>query len=380
MTSRTLAALAAALWAAAIPAQQIPAQQAGHPEVEPGPSPAGTSAAPEGEGDAAAPAGPADKPRPSIIAPLAKSSILLGIGAAGTRVVVVGDRGHILVSEDGRHWKQVEVPVDDMLNRVRFRDDSTGWAVGHDASIVVTHDGGLTWQLQHFDPKGRPLYDVLFLGGSNLVAIGGYGTYLASGDDGAHWEQRNLPITDIGQHLNAATHLADGSLLIAGERGLLARSRDNGASWDLLDSPYIGSFFGVLPFGAHGALVFGLRGHVYVSDDVAACPKIDPTTYDPYSRETVTDAAKLKRLGWRQIDVPTGESLFGGLLDGDAAVLVGVNAVVVRVDPAQGTATRLRTNAGDDLSAVLRQGDRWIAVGRRGVQPLGDIRPMGDNR
>lgn len=319
-------------------------------------------------------------PRPALIAPLAPKSTLLGIAAAGERLVAVGQRGHVLVSDDGRDWRQVQVPVNAMLNRVRFRDGTAGWAVGHDATILATTDAGATWTLQHFDPDGRPLYDLIFLKDGRVAAIGGYGTYLVSADGGASWQPRDFPVAALGQHFNAAARLADGSLLIAGERGLLARSRDDGETWQLLDSPYTGSWFGVLPAGDKGALVFGLRGNLYLAADVSACPTLDPAAYDAFTRETVPDAQALAKTKWRPLERPTVESLFGGARDGDGAVLVGVNGVVVRVDAAHGRATLARTPAAETLSDLVARDGRWLAVGRRGVQDLGTLDTVAPGR
>lgn len=322
--------------------------------------------------DAPATAEAAVKPRPALIAPLAEHSILLGIARAGERLVAVGARGHILLSDDGRQWRQVAVPANAMLNRVRFRDDKAGWAVGHDAVILATRDGGETWAVQHFDASARPLYEVLFLDDGRLLALGGYGGFLVSADDGATWTPQNGPIIDLGQHFNGAARLNDGTLLIAGERGLLVRSKDGGTSWELLASPYAGSFFGVLPAGDKGAIVFGLRGNIYVSDDVAGAPVTDPLEYDPYLRETVSDPAELQRLGWRPLTRPTTESLFGGRADGATVLLVGVNGVVVRADAARSTAELLDSRA-ETLNDLVAFRGRWIAVGRRGIEDLGSL-------
>lgn len=324
--------------------------------------------------EAAASQGPAEKPHPALIAPLAARTTLLGLAQAGGKLVAVGDRGHILLSADGKDWQQVPAPVDTMLNRVRFRDDKNGFAVGHDATILATHDGGATWTVAHFDPASRPLYDLVFLDDQHLIALGGYGSFLDSDDGGASWTPREFPVGALGQHFNSATTLANGTLLVAGERGLLMRSKDHGASWELLDSPYTGSFFGVLASGDKGAIVFGLRGHIYVSDDVGACRTIKTETYDPYTRETVSDAGALKKLGWRAIEAPTHESLFGGAGDGSAAVLVGVNGTIVRLDAAAGTASTPRPPNGETMADVILRNGHWLAVGRRGPIDLGDLK------
>ena len=322
--------------------------------------------------EAAAPAAPA-KPRPVLIAPLAAKTTLLGLAQAGSRLVAVGQRGHILLSDDGKAWRQVEVPVNVMLNRVRFRDAKVGWAIGHDATIVATADGGATWTLVHNDPEGKALYDLLVLDEARLIAVGAYGTYLVSADGGATWEPKTSPIADLGQHFNAIVRLANGALFMTGERGLMARSKDQGGTWELLDSPYTGSFFGALPAGPKGAVVFGLRGNIYIADDVAACPRLDPATYDPFTRETIPDDAALAKTKWRPVQRPTLEGLFGGVGDGAVATLVGVNGVVVRVDLAAGAAQLLPVKAPETLNDVLPFGERWLAVGRRGVQDLGPL-------
>lgn len=327
------------------------------------------------EAAGAAPDDPAkkEKPQPALIAPLATSRTLIAVTQAGGTLVAVGDRGHIVTSSDGKDWKQVPAPADVMLNRVRFRDDKAGFALGHDATILATKDGGATWTVAHFDATSRPLYDVAFVDQQRLFAIGGYGTFLDSSDGGATWTPRDFPIGALGQHFNAVTRLGDGSLLVAGEKGLLMRSTDQGASWTLLDSPYTGSFFGVLPHGDKGAIAFGLRGNVYVADDVTKCPTLEVAGYDPYSRETVTDAAALAKLGWRSVPAPTRESLFGGARGESGIVLVGVNGTVVKLDAGATAAGTPRPPDGGTLGDVLFRDGRWVAVGRRGPIDLGAL-------
>lgn len=318
-------------------------------------------------------AGPPEKPHPAMMAPLAAKRTLIGISEVGSKLIAVGDRGHILSSADGKTWQQVPSPADVMLNRVRFRDDKTGFALGHDAAILATRDGGASWTVAHFDATSRTLYDLAFLDDQHLIAIGGYGTFLDSADGGATWTPRDFPIGQLGQHFSAVTKLADGSLLVAGEKGLLMRSKDQGANWELLDSPYTGSFFGVLPHGDKGAIVFGLRGNVFVADDVSKCPTLKVDGYDPYAREPILDPAKIAALGWRVVATPTRESLFGGARSDAGAVLVGVNGTVVKLDAAATAASTPRAPDGDTLADVIFRNGHWLAVGRRGATDLGAL-------
>jgi photosystem II stability/assembly factor-like uncharacterized protein len=119
------------------------------------------------------------------IARLATQSLLLDAAMAGTRMVVVGERGQILLSDDqGQNWRQARVPTRSNLTGVFF-DAKLGWAVGHDEVILRTEDGGETWTRQHFAPeKEQPLLDIWFSDADNGFAFGAYGTILASHDGG----------------------------------------------------------------------------------------------------------------------------------------------------------------------------------------------------
>ena len=323
----------------------------------------------------AALAPPPDIALPALTAPLAAKARLLDLTEVGTRLVALGEQGVIVVSDDGRQWRQVPAPVGVTLTRLRFLDQKLGWAVGYDASILHSKDGGLSWTLQYRDPAARPLFDVLFLDARNGIAVGGFGLYLTTQDGGQHWQPQASPLAELGQHFNRLLRLNDGTLFIAGERGLLGRSKDKGASWQMLLSPYAGTFFGAMMLDGERVLAFGMRGNAYVADNLAACPTQDPAKYDPYAAETVSDPAKITALGWRKLESPTRESLLGGaLLPGGEALLVGINGTVVRTELAAGRLTALRTKAEQTLTDVVSYQERLIAVGKLGVQDLKELK------
>ncbi|HXG29594.1 MAG TPA: YCF48-related protein [Nevskiales bacterium] len=314
------------------------------------------------------------KPQPALAAPLAAKYRLIDITDTGKRLVAVGQRGNIVVSDDGKTWKQVPSPVNVMLTRARFLDPNRGWAVGYDAAILHSADGGDSWQLQHYDAEARQLYDILMLDAQNGIAVGGYGTYLVTADGGRSWQPRQFPLTDLGLHFNAIERLGDGTLFIAGEKSLMAWSADNGATWTMLDSPYNGSFFGAVPLGTRGVLVYGLRGHTYVSLDVTAAAKQDPATFDPPSRVMVEDPKKVAAMGWRYLAGGLYESMFGAtpLPDGEV-LLAGVNGLAQRTRLAAGTLEPVRLPTDATLADLFIWRGRLIGVGKRGVVDLGAL-------
>lgn len=200
-------------------------------------------------------------------APRAVQSLLLDVSRAGSRLVAVGDRGHVLLSDDeGRTWRQVIVPTRAMLTGVSFGDATHGWAVGHDGVILATIDGGNTWTRQ--DP-GNDLetvfLDVHFLDGVRGFVVGAYGKCLITSDAGKTWSPLAPSADEL--HYNQITAGPDGTLYLAGESGMLLASRDSGLVWSRLEVPYEGSLHGILPVADRELYVHGLRGNVFFSAD-----------------------------------------------------------------------------------------------------------------
>jgi hypothetical protein len=157
-----------------------------------------------------------------------------------------------------------------MLTRVHFTDARVGWVLGYDAAILQTADGGATWVLKHHDPKGRALYDLLFLDSLNAIAIGAYGTMLVTTDAGATWTARDNALTGLGMHLNTLQKLADGTLFIAPASAaswLAPRMPARPGRSSTRRTPVRCS--GAMPKGDRGALVYGMRGNVYAAADLA---------------------------------------------------------------------------------------------------------------
>jgi len=282
------------------------------------------------DGSAQEAAKPTIKPSAAEIASKASTAQINDLATAGQSVVAVGERGIILTSVDGKDWKQSASPVDVLLNAVFFLDSQQGWAVGHDAAIIATADGGKTWKLQSFSPGlNKPLMDVVFIDAQRGFAVGAYGLFKATVDGGVTWTDFVDPVFEERQpHLNAITRLRDGALLLVGEAGLVAASED-GSSWRAVPLEYKGSLFGVAARGDHGAVVAGMRGNVYEAQDLNAGT-------------------------WQQLNTGSTKSLFGLVtVGGDDLVAVGSagTALVLR---AGSPVKRLQLkSSGDNSESAL---------------------------
>ena len=206
------------------------------------------------------------------ILPLAEKSLLLDGDLAGSRIVVVGERGHILTSDDGgESWTQSQVPTRMLLTAVHMLDEQLGWAVGHDAIVLRTDDGGGSWRIVHAAPEEElPLLDVWFRDRNSGLAVGAHGYMISTEDGGETWE---LGIVDEeGWHLNRLISVGEGGeaavrLFIAAEAGTFYRSDDAGANWSRMPSPYEGSWFGGLAMDEDLVLLAGLRGNLHLTGD-----------------------------------------------------------------------------------------------------------------
>ncbi len=295
----------------------------------------------------------AAEPEFSTIAPLAAKSYLLDGVFTDGRVVVVGERGHVLYSDDrGDTWTQVRVPTIATLTGVYFHDKNLGWAVGHDAVILKTIDGGENWERVHFAPEEeRPLFDVWFSDENNGIAVGAYGFFLTTEDGGKSWASKMISEDDW--HLHQIKQSATGRLYMAAEAGMIYRSDDQGRTWINLPSPYKGSFFGTLPLGGDTVLLFGLRGNLFRSDDAG---------------ET-----------WQKISTSTKAILNSGLRLTDGRIfIVGLGGVIlVSSDGGLNFTLLQQPDRRGILSVLPIENNELLLIGQGGVKKI-SIGKMGN--
>jgi photosystem II stability/assembly factor-like uncharacterized protein len=279
---------------------------------------------------------------------IAVHSLLLLDGVrAGHRVVAAGERGYVFLSDDeGRSWRSVATPTQSTLTALHFHDATRGWAVGHDAVILRTVNGGETWQQVHSAPdEQQPLLDVWFEDESHGYAMGAYGSFYETADGGKRWQARK--IVDGDTHFNAMAKSVDGKRYIAGEAGTLVRSEDGGRTFAPLPSPYKGSLFGVLGLKGGGALAFGLRGRIFRSTDSGST--------------------------WEPADARSQASLMGGaVLDEGPVVLVGQDGTVLTSRDDGRTFTLQKSATGRSIAAVVAAPSRELLLfGESGVARAG---------
>ena len=86
---------------------------------------------------------------PALKTDLALESLLLDIAHDGKRLLVAGEQGHILFSDDsGQNWVHADVPVSLAITSVAFAGQGQAWATAHDGYLLRSADNGTTWQVK----------------------------------------------------------------------------------------------------------------------------------------------------------------------------------------------------------------------------------------
>lgn len=338
------------------------------------------------------------------VSPSEQASLYTDIIQAGSRILAVGQHGHIIFSDNlGHSWSWATTPVNALLTAVYFVDEQHGWATGHDGVILHTQDGGAHWQLQHEgltlakdqgqervneavasldaaknrlriarangdqsinyelehndakvslelaraavnQPEADPFMDIWFSNTQLGIAVGAFGLVKMTQNGGHNWLDISDRLDNFEQfHLYAVTANAKGQILIAGEGGSLFRSNDLGLNWQRLELPYKGSLFGVTALSDKKVITYGLQGSLLYSDDFGN--------------------------HWRVIDTGVTASLFSASSSGNSTLIVGDSGVYIELG-SQGIRTHQTEARLPILSVTGTRSSQVWSTGPLGPQPM----------
>jgi len=316
---------------------------------------------------------PAALGTPALQTPRAQGAATLAVARAGQRLVVAGERGTVLYSDNqGSTWTQARVPVQVSLTALRFVDARTGWAVGHLGVILRSDDAGATWALQLDGVRAAALsleaarasgdaaavqraqrlveegpdkafFDVDFADRDHGFAVGAYNQVFATRDGGVHWQPVGAAVPNPkGLHLYGV-RFAGRQVFLAGEQGLLLRSDDGGISFSALTTPYKGSFFGLLATRSGTLLAYGLRGNAWRTTD--------------------------QGVSWQRVDTGHQEASFSAATeapDGRLLLLSQAGELLASRDDGRGFRTLASVQAGG--AGVAAADGAWVVAGLRGTR------------
>lgn len=345
------------------------------------------------------------RPYPPFPETQIKASQLMtnGLAQQGSRFIAVGELGRIMYADDANGpWKEagVENPRGSTLTKVKFIGDDVALAVGHSGLLLRSEDGGKTWkELLFNEDSADPLLGIAgpFTGAASgkLYVFGAFGQFYVSTDGGQNWRRESPvveedeivedtpasestaeavtdPALDVfgdassdptsedydpfaefesggmaadytNRHMYDMTQASDGSLFLVGERGMILRSTDGGATWKANEEIYTGSFYGALPVGENSVLVYGMRGNAFLTRNLGKT--------------------------WVESDIPVKQGLYGAAMDDDGTILLVGASNTVMVSRDAGASFRKVTKRGPNgvVSVLSLENDTWLMAGEGGV-------------
>ena len=341
---------------------------------------------------------------PALKTDLALEGLLIDIAHDGERLVVVGEAGHVLFSDDnGLSWVHADVPVSLAITAVSFAGPEQVWATAHHGYLLHSTDSGTSWQIKltgsdvarlsvgaieqrvaelqatvdNAPPDAReelewvlddamfaldeataaidegmttPLLNVWFANDRDGYVLGAYGMFLRTRDGGKTWtvEGNRLENPD-NYHLYDIARTSSGTVIVVGEAGMLLRSPDDGNEWERVDAAYTGSYFGAVAGSDDSLLIYGLRGNVFRSEDQGAT--------------------------WTAVDTGDSRTLMCGAAGDDGSViLAGAAGAVLQSHDAGSSFSVVPTEGNRVYSGVTFAPDgRVLLVGFGGISIVSGI-------
>lgn len=263
-------------------------------------------------------------------------------------VLVVGYPGKVFRSADaGQSWELIPIKTREPLFAVDFVDDKEGWISGRKGQVFHSEDGGRTWTRQETGAS-EYLFDIRFFDRKRGIAVGNFGTIIRTSDGGKTWAHAVLePMSSAS--LYAAHWVNENLVYIAGENptweaelevdvslsslSSVFRSRDAGASWELVKLPDSSHIFDIAFTDESTGYVVGSKGLILKTEDGAA--------------------------SWTRIETDTSFHLLNIVLRPGGLIVTGNAGTVLKVE-------------GDHARSIPTGGFYWLTAcdfnqGRQGV-------------
>ena len=354
--------------------------------------------------------------KPALQSELVTSTLLIDVASAGKRLVAVGQRGHIIYSDDaGKTWEQAEVPVNVLLTAVHFPDEQNGWAVGHSGIILHSSDAGRTWIKQFDGDDANKL--VVTEAKAQIEELEAAVAALQDGADDDTAEEGGSQLPELERQLEDAQYgledaLEDAKLgptkplldvwfqssergFAIGSYGFFFRTLNGGKTWenyagniDNLDRFHLNAINQV----AGGTLfIAGEGGIVFRSVDVGESWETMESPYEGsfFSLTGTGNVNEVLLLGlrgnmflstdngdsWEEVDSQTDATLMGGVAQSSGRMVVVGNSGVMLFSSDHGRTFRARIR--DDrlslTSALIVSKDKVLITGESGISIMNGI-------
>jgi photosystem II stability/assembly factor-like uncharacterized protein len=198
------------------------------------------------------------------------------------RGFAVGSRGTLLMTDDGgKSWQQKYKPTDDVIRDIYFLDQNRGWIVCernvYDLKekdeprtyLMNTNDGGQRWtrvQMKGADPDAR-IVRAVFKDSGRAWAFGEGGAIYSTRDFGGAWTKLTVPTRRL---LLGGAFVDDDRGWLVGAGATILQTADGGETWHMSQLPEAeGTRFSAISFidnrlgwavGSNGAIFRTING------------------------------------------------------------------------------------------------------------------------
>jgi photosystem II stability/assembly factor-like uncharacterized protein len=146
----------------------------------------------------------------------------------------------IVTSDGGKTWNEISSTViNRYIDKVRFVNKNTGYAVGGNANtfggfILKTNDAGNTWSALNTGIDSYWISDLSLPDEKTIFVVGQSGQILKSNNAGLSWQKQNANTSD---NLNAVFFLNSNTGYVVGDNQIILKTTNGGTTWSKQVSP-----------------------------------------------------------------------------------------------------------------------------------------------
>ncbi|MDB5987918.1 MAG: photosystem stability/assembly factor-like protein [Nevskia sp.] len=229
---------------------------------------------------------------------------LLAVDRHGDHTIAVGQRGAILVEESAGQWKAASAPDMSRLFAVSVTAAGVAVAGGEFGALIRSADGGLNWtsiapvswdSFINDVPGGNAqpnIYAVSVSESGDILVAGEFGVILRSRDEGKTWQAIKQ-----GQYLSPSLFSLfqsdKGVRFAVGQKGDIERSADDGATWQQIPTKTDANLLSIAAKpGGQELVATGMRAMLHSTDGGTTwMPVIEDDTLSDWYQAVRTDLA-----------------------------------------------------------------------------------------
>lgn len=157
-------------------------------------------------------------------------------------------------------WKLIDSPTMNSINSIYMINNSAGFSIGDEGTILATTDGGESWNVVTEDSLNFNFYDIEFISENRGFIAGENGAFFSTEDGGKSWRQINLPSASGFFDIHFLEDKTNG--FVIGSNGTILKTFDSGKNWERMSSPVNHLLYGINFIHPQTGYIVGWRGTI----------------------------------------------------------------------------------------------------------------------